>query len=799
LGFGRYKSKIIGFLLVLIFLVSAYTLIVQAVQEFNNMSLITQLSLFGSNDAYGNETQFNLGETLSVCACVSAGNVYSATIYGANGSVFSQTGWINGSMAVVRVPLDPPAFHANQSYVVALSVSISVYPIPGAYVTDQKMAAFAVLAPATQLNITCNYDDTMHRLSLSAALATSQGTPVANKTIAFSLQLNTSSYVQDRGWLPLGSATTDANGLASYVTGCDIISGIQYVKAEFAGDSDYSGSTNTTQFTVTPFSPVIQSVNVTSTTEGTEYAINVTDPNGYPLMGKTVAVQGQQSADPAYGMTDSKGTALVWLNGSDPVSGALQNVTVLSDVFSSQAELPCNSSGYAAPSSDKVIHLSSDAQQTSQGSDGLTVSLSPTQPCAVLPTLVTASYCGYITPGGLACFTFLLDGVRELSQVYVVGMGNSTYNVPLEWCSDVTGNQSIMVTVSTLSVPDAVLAEDSVAVDPDRCPDNLQLNTPQVIHGDQIELSLVFTRPSSCPYAPNSTELFSSFNTAPTVIYNNGTTYKIDQGINDSLVNLYVSTTDGPLQRFRVVRTNNNGVACVNISVNAPQLTCDFVANTSGDSNYANASVTRVVNFSEVSMSPGVSASQWDKDQFLKLTSSVGEGNASSSQVYVGTASPVAATVDLFGMPVYNAPVNITFAESNFTGIVKVTSNSSVSIPQAANFLHVVFNSTGLVGDISGYGVVNGRDLHLLAMYWLETVPPAPAYVDIGGKGSITGTDLHILTHYWLESVTSYYACFGAIADFGSEGNKSLDSAGCCAIPAGAKTFPYAIGRAGCD
>ena len=54
-------------------------------------------------------------------------------------------------------------------------------------------------------------------------------------------------------------------------------------------------------------------------------------------------------------------------------------------------------------------------------------------------------------------------------------------------------------------------------------------------------------------------------------------------------------------------------------------------------------------------------------------------------------------------------------------------------------------------GDINGDGVVNGLDLHLLALYWLETVPPAPANVDIGGYGVIGGQDLHILAQHWLE------------------------------------------------
>jgi hypothetical protein len=54
-------------------------------------------------------------------------------------------------------------------------------------------------------------------------------------------------------------------------------------------------------------------------------------------------------------------------------------------------------------------------------------------------------------------------------------------------------------------------------------------------------------------------------------------------------------------------------------------------------------------------------------------------------------------------------------------------------------------------GGINGDGVVNGKDLHILATLLLETAPPAPANVDIGGYGLISGKDLHILAQHWLQ------------------------------------------------
>jgi hypothetical protein len=57
-------------------------------------------------------------------------------------------------------------------------------------------------------------------------------------------------------------------------------------------------------------------------------------------------------------------------------------------------------------------------------------------------------------------------------------------------------------------------------------------------------------------------------------------------------------------------------------------------------------------------------------------------------------------------------------------------------------------------GDVNGDGVVNAKDLGILATYWLETVPPVPANVDIGGYGVISGKDLGIVATYWLQSWT---------------------------------------------
>jgi YVTN family beta-propeller protein/parallel beta-helix repeat protein len=91
------------------------------------------------------------------------------------------------------------------------------------------------------------------------------------------------------------------------------------------------------------------------------------------------------------------------------------------------------------------------------------------------------------------------------------------------------------------------------------------------------------------------------------------------------------------------------------------------------------------------------------------------------------------------------ASTNVTF---EFTASLAYGNYSVSACGQPIKWVRVT-----IPGDINGDGVVNGKDLHILATYWLETVPPAPANVDIGGYGIISGKDLHILAENWLVAV----------------------------------------------
>jgi PKD repeat protein len=55
-------------------------------------------------------------------------------------------------------------------------------------------------------------------------------------------------------------------------------------------------------------------------------------------------------------------------------------------------------------------------------------------------------------------------------------------------------------------------------------------------------------------------------------------------------------------------------------------------------------------------------------------------------------------------------------------------------------------------GDVNGDGVVNGLDLHIIAVSWLKTVPPGDPRADILGDGTVNGLDLHVVARSWLKS-----------------------------------------------
>jgi predicted lipoprotein with Yx(FWY)xxD motif len=56
-------------------------------------------------------------------------------------------------------------------------------------------------------------------------------------------------------------------------------------------------------------------------------------------------------------------------------------------------------------------------------------------------------------------------------------------------------------------------------------------------------------------------------------------------------------------------------------------------------------------------------------------------------------------------------------------------------------------------GDINGDGIVNIKDVTIIAFHWLQKVPPAPANADINGDGIVNLLDVTIIVLHWLEHI----------------------------------------------
>lgn len=126
----------------------------------------------------------------------------------------------------------------------------------------------------------------------------------------------------------------------------------------------------------------------------------------------------------------------------------------------------------------------------------------------------------------------------------------------------------------------------------------------------------------------------------------------------------------------------------------------------------------------------------------------VSGGGQASSQVSMNT-SPTQTLASVNGN--YNLTFNLNYYQArplyfpwgNYT--VEV-----FSFYQGRSAVYSYAFWVKIPGDNNGDGIVNSRDFAPIAAYWLQTVPPAPAYADIDGDGFINSHDYGPIAAYWL-------------------------------------------------
>jgi acyl dehydratase len=89
------------------------------------------------------------------------------------------------------------------------------------------------------------------------------------------------------------------------------------------------------------------------------------------------------------------------------------------------------------------------------------------------------------------------------------------------------------------------------------------------------------------------------------------------------------------------------------------------------------------------------------------------------------------------------------FAYGSYTISASVTLASGETNQWTGPFTDSTVKVT-IPGDIFGYGVVNSKDVAIIAAYWLQTAPPAPANADILGNGFINSQDIAVIAANWL-------------------------------------------------
>jgi len=523
---------------------SAYVVVVQAVQQFNNLFLIEQLFLSGSNYLNENRTQFLAGEILTLHAEVRGADVYHMVVYDKNGSVFSQVGGVSGSEVIVKVPLNPPSFRADESYVIVLYASITSYPIPGAFASDERIARFEVVKARTKLYLTSVYDDDSYRISLDVCLRNENGDPLAGKSVKFYLQANTSAWIRDRGWTFVTSAVTDVNGSISLTMGCRLFGGIHYMKTKFDGDSDFGKSENVTEFYTALRVPRLSITRISDFADSTDVLVKVVDEKGCPLFGKMLTVEFGDSSDAQnlHATTDGKGEVALSFKGLERLLLNQSVLRVRGDLFTSEVRV-----SYPTLLSLRDSEVSSFAGGYSftpryvvYKKGTLNVTPIPTDPYAVLPMRVNATFIGDIPSDYSLNFTFRLDGNYK-DSVVVGWNATGVYRVLFLWSPAVVGVHSI--TIEVKQHPGGLLYNnETVNLTITSCPCNLEIYTPEVTYGNLANVTFVFSRPREYN-ASDGKGLFSSFNLAPDFNYT-GTVHKIDCDVNTTIAKLNCNWTD---------------------------------------------------------------------------------------------------------------------------------------------------------------------------------------------------------------------------------------------------------------
>lgn len=236
----KLSRRMFGLMLVLSVLVSSYLSVVQVVNGFERDSLFKSFSVESSRMS-GFMCEFVVGDVLEFRAECDLAVAYSLRVYQNSSLVFEVRGRVFESLLKAYLPLNPPAFAAGGVYVALLDVYVYNNPILGTCFRDSVSYVFGVTSVGTQLELAGEYNGVMRNLRLRANLTDVDCYPVTDETVDFYLQLS-GRRRPTNGWVPIGSAKTNATGISTLRLAFNIPSRNYSMKAHHEENGNFGES-----------------------------------------------------------------------------------------------------------------------------------------------------------------------------------------------------------------------------------------------------------------------------------------------------------------------------------------------------------------------------------------------------------------------------------------------------------------------------------------------------------------------------------------------------------------------------
>jgi len=241
------KRIFLGSVLTFVLLVSSYLTVIPVLELSTEKTLVRSVFLQGYEGS-SSFAMLRMSDVLTIVAEVdSASNAYLLEVQDEVGEVFSRWDRINGSYVEVSIPLCLSSFEAGKSYVLFFHVYALNYPLLGATISDTRMVEFTVEASETGLDFDVSYDGIFRCLSLWANLTNVDGDPVVDETVGFYMRpVSDRSRLTD-GWIPIGSAKTNDDGMAFLSHAFNVPNGNYMFRAYHVGDESFGESENVTE------------------------------------------------------------------------------------------------------------------------------------------------------------------------------------------------------------------------------------------------------------------------------------------------------------------------------------------------------------------------------------------------------------------------------------------------------------------------------------------------------------------------------------------------------------------------